>query len=600
MSFITKSISSKVSLLVVLVLIIVTVSSSFISNSRLKQSEMEKLDMIHRTIELSLDTLKPEVEQILSKSKAGTLDVENDEDLKKVEAVLTSTTASNFAGSVYMLYPDTFTEEMDDGTHTFTKFIAVGDSLKEYGYASHKDFDLPQIFVDAMEEVKVQKDENTIIKTVAYNDGDGDWVSTLSQYYDSKGNYVADFCIDFSLEDIENTLSNNRTQTLLIAALVTIIAGVLMWAVVRFMLKPVKSLQESIEKASTGDFSEHIDIKSKDEFGVLSQSFNNMQTSLQELIGRVRESSSRSVESSLTVRTNAETSMDKSQEVYNNASQITDSMKAQVHSTSETKTAIEEIVVAIGKVSDSAYTLSDQIVTVSNNTEESAQLVNDAVVSIESVSESVEELYSLLKVMEENSSDISSILTAISEVAQQTNLLSLNASIEAARAGEHGRGFAVVASEIRTLSETSKKSSDQIGLIIDKMVGQVKSASESITDTINKVQDSVSVIRNTDTNIQNIRRETLEVSQEIQEVSAAAEQLSAGSEEILSAVDELSKLAVHIDSVSSGIKTTAEVQLKASQELLTCSSDMIESSKEVSTEVNKFTIEGKSSNVESN
>jgi len=190
--------------------------------------------------------------------------------------------------------------------------------------------------------------------------------------------------------------------------------------------------------------------------------------------------------------------------------------------------------------------------------------------------------------LDEKSKEIETIVSAITAIADQTNLLALNAAIEAARAGEHGRGFAVVADEVRKLAEQSTMSAQQIIQIIQETKDDTREVIDTMDIVTNNVDAGVQIVKETGTLFSGILKEIKHVTEQIHEVSAVSEQLSAGSEEITAAFQENISIARQAEVAASNMTKAANEQLENMEHMSQSMNQLLEKTTELKQMLNTF------------
>lgn len=239
----------------------------------------------------------------------------------------------------------------------------------------------------------------------------------------------------------------------------------------------------------------------------------------------------------------------------------------------------------IGDLNERSEKVADLSEKVKSITEENQERINKATISMEQIHSSTDECKSIITKLGEQSKEVINIVNVITEIASQTNILSLNASIEAARAGEHGRGFAVVAEEIQKLSEETRASVDNIGKIIQEVVVSTEQAVKAMEKSVSLTQSGLSSIREIEDSSATITKSNVDMTKEIididkitkginnnskdvadyvkkveesitknfgliEQVSAATEESSAGADVLVDMVDRINKMAIQLTEIA--------------------------------------------------
>ena len=301
----------------------------------------------------------------------------------------------------------------------------------------------------------------------------------------------------------------------LLALLVGVLAAVL---ITRQITRPLRETLAVVERIASGDLTQDVRVTRRDELGVLQQGIARMGVTLRDLISGIRDGVTQ-------IASAAE-----------ELSAVTEETSAGVNSqkveTDQVATAMHEMTATVQEVARNAEQASQAAAAADGEAREGDRVVNEAITQIERLANEVARSTEAMSVLQKESDKIGSVMDVIKAVAEQTNLLALNAAIEAARAGEAGRGFAVVADEVRGLAQRTQKSTEEIeGLVAalqngTQQVATVMGNSRSLTDS------SVELTRKAGLSLENITRTVSNIQSMNQQIAAAAEQQSAVAEEI--------------------------------------------------------------------
>ena len=281
-----------------------------------------------------------------------------------------------------------------------------------------------------------------------------------------------------------------RTKMVVIAVVALLVLIVLVERIIHLVVKPVRRLTKTITTMADGDFTVDVKVKGSDEIGHMGRSVRHFLDSIRGMLYEIHEISDRVSEQSDTTN--------------NLSGGMYDSASVQAKSMQELNVTVDELSRSISEIADNATTLAmvvsdtkqtstkveshmQQTVTASIQGKNDMRQVNDA---METISSSIRKLDQAIDKVGKSSEEIEKIVGVIGNIADETNLLSLNASIEAARAGEAGKGFAVVATEIGKLAQTSTESVGHIVELINEVTGLVQETIKQAADSMKNIDDS--------------------------------------------------------------------------------------------------------------
>ncbi|MBW4054033.1 MAG: methyl-accepting chemotaxis protein [Proteobacteria bacterium] len=309
----------------------------------------------------------------------------------------------------------------------------------------------------------------------------------------------------------------------------------LAWVVSRTVTGPIKAVVDTIRDIAQGegDLTRRLPILGKNEIGELSEWFNTFISKLHGIINQVSDSSLHLASSSLELQTTSK--------------QMIESIAQLSSQSTSLATAGEEMSATSGDIANNCHHAAANAGGATQKANQGVVVVGQSIAVMNTIAERVQNAASTVDALGVRSEQIGTIIGTIEDIADQTNLLALNAAIEAARAGEQGRGFAVVADEVRALAERTTRATKEIGEMIKAIQKETKDAVTSMEQSVSQVEQGTSHASESGRSLQEILDIINDVTEQISQIATAAEEQTATTREISSNVMNLNDLAKQND-----------------------------------------------------
>jgi len=361
--------------------------------------------------------------------------------------------------------------------------------------------------------------------------------------------------ITYDLSSVDKTITSSITQATILQLIITIISfGLLSYTLKKLVFFRLKRLQRTIKSVEENlDLNKEIKIYHHDELGAVSSALNGMMSTFKQSFLSISDATQK-----LTIS---------AQNVDEISSLTRAAVLEQKNGTDSVAAAINELDASANEVQHNTQSAADKSVSASERASQGLSLVEQAKVGIDELRDKVINNTGMITELSNKTNEVSTVLEVITSIAEQTNLLALNAAIEAARAGEQGRGFAVVADEVRSLATRTRESIDQIQITIGALQKDAKGAVESMNDASQQANEKAE-------DVANVADLLVDITTEIKELDELNCQISDAAKQQNLAADEINVNVVNISDVAEKSSTDAIRGKEISENLLALANDL--------------------------
>ncbi len=390
--------------------------------------------------------------------------------------------------------------------------------------------------------------------------------------------------------------NKHATKVAYIVAIITFFAlltgGVLSYYFAHQLTKPIRALSRELHATAAGDLSgKDIEVSKQDELGLLCADYNQMRANMRELLLNITHSTNQVAAASEQLSASSEETSLATHEITEAIQHVASNAEANNNHLEESSSALEEVTTSIQDLAENSNSISSTSKDVIEQARQGNDFVEHTVKQMNSIHQKVNESNDILQLLHSSSDQIDEISKAITAIANQTNLLALNAAIEAARAGEHGKGFAVVADEVRHLAEQSQTSSKQISELIKEIQNNMNRSTVAMDHVKQEVQDGMDSVRQTELSFKGIAGTMTNMNAQILQIDDIIQEMSANAQEVSATMSNISAQTKQSFAHTHRIAASTEEQLAAMEEIASSSTAMAHLAAELQHSVHQFTLE---------
>lgn len=423
------------------------------------------------------------------------------------------------------------------------------------------------------------------------------FINTAYPHFDSFSILLKELAL-FNVEEASTIHSQNIVDhsvsiklLISISCAATLLCLLLGFIVANLISNSIKKVLVSVDRVALGDLSiDDVIVKGNDESGKLAASFNIMKNNLHGLVTQVSQSSEQVAASSEELTAIAEQNTQASTLISSSIELVAQGTEKQANVVNETSSAVEEISARTEEVAASSGEITRSIVETLTTTQSGQKALDRVVEQMNSISAGTDRVQHSITELSINSEKIENIIGVITGIADQTNLLALNAAIEAARAGEQGRGFAVVADEVRKLAEQSREATKQIETLINQNKSDIGTAVIAMEDGVDSVKVGMDVVNVAGQSFNEIAKLVESVSAQMEQISSTIQQIANGNQQIVTSVRQVDAISKNTAAQAQTVSAGVEEQTASMEQVTSSAQSLSTMAFELQTIISKFSI----------
>lgn len=369
-------------------------------------------------------------------------------------------------------------------------------------------------------------------------------------------------------------------------AIVLVCIGIIFYT--RFITNNINEVQRLSTLMADGDLRAQMTINSRDEFGKMGNNFNMMINNLRTLLHKIIDNSQQVAASSQELTASAHETAKATENITITIQDISEVVADQVRYTSQTTNSVNEISSKIIRINSEMQTVTDMTNKATDKAGEGHKVVGHVIEQMNLIESKIDRATKVVNVLGNKSREIDNIISLITNIAGQTNLLALNAAIEAARAGEQGRGFAVVADEVRKLAEQSEAAAKQISYIIREIQRETNTTVQVMSESTSSVQEGIAMVHMAENTFAEIEEAIQIMSVRAQSISHDITGISNDSVAVVQSVRNIANSTEETSGSTQSVAATTQEQNAAMEEIQSAATMLAKMAEELDENINQF------------
>lgn len=392
----------------------------------------------------------------------------------------------------------------------------------------------------------------------------------------------------YTKDEIENVSQPLILPNTLLNTISILLLCAIFYFIIKKFLSPLASISRVAEKVANGKLTEQLIVKTGDELGSLSNSFNHMTSNLKEMIGQVDETANKLNDLSTDVSANIEENVQSIQQVVTNVQKVSEQSKGQLEMAENVQQVVKQMGDEVLNIANNMEVVKRSSEKTERHTSEGVSVMNEALQKMNVVEVSAKDAENHFVELINVANEIGIFSNVICEIADQTTLLSLNASIEAALAGEHGKGFSVVASEVRKLADETQNAVNKIQKLATNIQKVGETAKLSAANSNTAIIDGRQQIEAASSMFNFIHDAMSDLFAQLMTTQAAVNSLQRSKEEAIASVEEITLTVQQVSHNIEQVAATAQEQNASMDQMAVAAQDLINQAEELQKSVKRF------------